>query len=82
MGVNRCPWRSIDQFNQCITIYTIGYIRIIGDLMYKLTIEVLNRKVRDIDEELIFMAKNGIDATRLISIKVDILKAIKALREV
>ena len=48
--------------------------------MYKLTIEVLNRKVRDIDEELIFMAKNGLDATRLIKLKVDILKAIKVLR--
>ncbi len=50
--------------------------------MYKLTIEVLNRKVRDIDEELIFMAKNGLDATRLISIKVDILESIRVLREV
>ena len=50
--------------------------------MYKLTIEILNRKVRDIDEELIFMAKNGLDATKMISIKSDILKAVKVLREV
>lgn len=47
--------------------------------MYKLTIEVLKAKVRDIDNDLIYICLNGGDSYPLIDMKRDILGAIKAL---
>lgn len=47
--------------------------------MYKLTIEVLKAKVRDIDHDLIYICLNGGNAYRLINTKYDILRAIKVL---